>query len=122
MFKKLFNRPFFKKTALGRTLSGRNKTGQTLGIVKDVAVSFVPIIGKPLSEIKGKVTSEREAFQVGKAVQDLNLSDTTIKWVRIGAGLAFGYLFVQAAVNGTLAKLLVSLQPIIEFLQSIGVL
>lgn len=122
MFKKFFSRRFFKSTALGRTISGRNKTGQALGIVKDVALTFVPVIGKPIKEITGTVTDELEAAEIGHRVDELNLSDTTIKWLRAGVGIAFGYFLIEAAINGTLVKLISKLKPVVEILQSLGVL
>ncbi|MEP2447400.1 MAG: hypothetical protein ABJI69_09245 [Balneola sp.] len=118
---RLFNRPFFKNTALGRTISGRNKSGQTLGIVKDVALSFVPVIGKPIKEITGTVTDDLEAAEIGKRVDQLNLSEKTVKWLRIGVAGGLGYYLVKAAVDGTLLQVLSTMKPIVEFLQSLGV-
>lgn len=77
---KLFNRPFFKNTAFGRTLSGRNKTGQALGVVKDTVLALTPL--KKLSEATGHITAPGEVTVKGLHISELNLSEVAIKRIR----------------------------------------
>lgn len=77
---RLFNRPFFKETAFGRTLSGRNKTGQALGVVKDTLLALTPL--KKFSEATGHITKPGEVTVKGLHISELNLSEQAIKRIR----------------------------------------
>lgn len=77
---RLFNRPFFKETAFGRTLSGRNKTGQALGVVKETLLALTPL--KKFSEANGHITKPGEVPVKGLHVSELNLSEEAIKRIR----------------------------------------
>lgn len=77
---KIFDRPFFKTTPLGRTLSGRNKTGQALGVVKDTVLALTPF--KSIDRANGHITKLSEIAGTGLDIRELNLSEKTIKIIR----------------------------------------
>jgi len=94
-----WNKSFYKETAFGRTLSGRNKTGQTVGVIKDTALSFVPLVGKPLKEATGKITDAMEASELGKRPEELNLSPKVILVIRVVVIAVLGYLVVRGILG-----------------------
>lgn len=85
-----FSKPFFKKTPLGRTISGKNKTGQALQSIGQIALSFTPF-GDKLIKATGRITGDDEAREIAEAkglepyqLPRLNLKDWELWALRIG--------------------------------------
>lgn len=90
-----WRKSFYEETTFGQIVTGKNKVGQALGVVKDSLLTYVPLIGKPLKEITGHVTDSGEAEKIGKSVEELNLSPKTILIIRAIAVGIFGYLLIK---------------------------
>jgi hypothetical protein len=85
-----FSKPFFKKNPLGRTISGKNKTGQALQSIGQIALSFTPF-GDKLIKATGRITGDDEAREIAESkgiepyqLPRLNLKDWELWALRIG--------------------------------------
>lgn len=94
-----FSKPFFKKSALGRTISGRNKTGQIIQTIGQTALSFTPF-GDKLTRVMGRTTSDEEIKEIakhkGKSVATMprmNLKNWEAWAVKIGFALLVAGLY-----------------------------
>lgn len=101
-----------KKTLWRRltaTLRGRNKLGQALGVIKDVALSFTPL-GDRIGKATGHVTNALEASGMGRRAEACNLSRRQILLLRIVALIMLGLALWAGLIN---PGLLETLLPII---------
>lgn len=108
-------RKFFTKTALGRTLSGRNKTGQAIGaVVKPILIATGL---KPVKTAYGHITDALDGEEIAKAKNKpanalrLNLTAKEERYVR----LAVLVIVVLLAIFGVdVTDLMASVQGAIE--------
>lgn len=70
----------FKQSKIGRTLTGRNKLGQALGVAAGTVLAFTPL--KKLSEITGHINTTHETKMLGISADSANLGDRTIQIIK----------------------------------------